>query len=156
MNHVCELVDLPARSTLVVRLRTPVERLSEVLGPAWGRVMAYAGPAGAVPADAPFVGYHNMDMRDLDLEVGFVFDRPLAGEDDVRASTIAAGEAVQCVHVGPYDQIGGAYAAIDAYLAAHGRTGAGPVYEFYLNDPQTTPPAELRTKVVFPARRIDE
>jgi len=25
-------------------------------------------------------------------------------------------------------------------------------YEFYLNDPQTTPPSELQTQVVFPLK----
>ena len=150
MSYECEFVQLQERPTLAVRLHAPVERMSEVLGPAWGKVMAYAGPAGAAPADAPFVAYHNMDMSDLDLEVGFVFARPLPGAGEVVASAIAAGEAVQCVHVGPYDQVGGAYDAIAAFLAEHGRTGGGPSYEFYLNDPQETPSAQLRTRVLMP------
>lgn len=146
----CELVDLVARPTLAVRRRAPVERLPQVLGPAWALVMACAGKAGAVPVDAPFVAYQSMDMRDLDLEIGFVFERPLAGDGDVLAGEIPAGEAVQCVHVGPYDQLGATYGAMRGWMVERGLRHAGPAREFYLDDPQDTPPAELRTLVLLP------
>ena len=150
MAYPCELVEQRARPTLAVRTRSAVERLPQVLGPAWGAVMACAGRAGAAPSEAPFVAYHNMDMHDLDLEIGFAFDRPLAGEGEVRAGEIPAGRAVQCLHVGPYDRVGAAYDAVAAWMAERGLEGAGPPREFYLNDPQETPPGELRTRVVVP------
>lgn len=80
MAYQCELVEQQARPTLAVRTRSAVERLPQVLGPAWGQVMACAGKAGATPSDAPYVAYHNMDMQDLDLEVGCTFAQPQAGE----------------------------------------------------------------------------
>lgn len=150
MAYDVELVDLPARPTLVVRTRAPIERLPQALGPAWGAVMACAGKAGALPVDAQFVAYHNMDMRDLDLEIGFVFERPLAGDGDVVAGEIPAGKAVQCIHVGPYDQLGATYRALEAWMAERGLQHAGPAFEYYLDDPQDTAPAELRTLVVLP------
>ena len=93
-----------------------------------------------------------MDMADLDLEIGFPFARPLAGEGDVQASEIPAGKVVQCIHVGPYDQVGAAYGALEAWIAGHGLRHAGPAFEHYLNDPQETPPGQLRTRVVLPVR----
>lgn len=150
MTIHCELVELPTRPTLAVRTRAAVERLPQVLGPAWGAVMACAAKAGAAPVDAPYVAYHNMDMRDLDLEIGFVFERPLAGEGDVLAGAIPAGKAVQGVHVGPYAQLGATYGAMRGWMGERGLQHAGPAREFYLDDPQTTPPAELRTLVVLP------
>jgi len=152
MAYQCELVEQQARPTLAVRTRSAVERLPQVLGPAWGQVMARAGKAGAAPSDAPYVAYHNMDMQDLDLEIGCAFAQPLAGEGDVRAGEIPAGKAVQCIHVGPYDQVGGAYRALEAWIAEHGLQHAGPAYEFYLNDPQEVPPDQLRTRVMLPVR----
>ncbi len=150
MAYHCELVEQRARPTLVVRTRSAVERLPQVLGPAWGSVMACAGRAGAAPSEAPFVAYHGMDMCDLDLEIGFAFDRPLAGEGEVLAGEIPAGRAVQCLHVGPYDRVGAADDAVAAWMAERGLEHAGPPREFYLNDPQETPPGELRTRVVVP------
>ena len=152
MAYTCELVDWQAQPALVVRTRAAVERLPQVLGPAWGRVMACAGKAGTTPSDAPFVAYHNMDMQDLDLEIGCTFAQPLAGEGDVVAGEIPASRAVQCLHVGPYDQVGAAYEALQAFIAAEGLQASGPAYEFYLNDPDEVPPAQLRTRVAMLVR----
>lgn len=135
---------------VVVRTSAAVERLPQVLGPAWGKIMAVAGRAGAEPEGPPFVAYHNADMRDLDLEIGFSFARPFEGEGEVQASEIPAGRAVQCVHEGPYDQLHGTYRAMEDWMAERGLRHAGPAYEYYLNDPQGTPPAELQTRIVIP------
>lgn len=150
MAQTCELVDLQARPTLVVRTRASVERLPEVLGPAWGAIMAYAGGAGAQPVDPPFVAYHNTDMADLDVEVGMTFDQALPGEGDVRPGGISAGRAAECIHVGPYTELRRTYEALEAWIDENGLQPSGPAYEFYLDDPGDTPEAELRTRVVLP------
>ena len=152
MSYTCERIEQTWQPTLVVRARTPVERISEVLGPAWGAIMAHAGTLGATPSGPPFVGYHNMDMRDLDLEIGLPFAEPVAGEGDVEPSEIPAGPALATMHVGPYDRIGEAYDALQAWLSEHGHVPAGPAYEHYLNDPHEVAPDELRTRIVWPMR----
>jgi effector-binding domain-containing protein len=152
MAYTCELVDLRAQPALVVRTRTSVERLPEVLGPAWGAIMAIAGKAGAQPTDPPFVAYHNTDMQDLDVEIGMSFAQVVPGEGDVQAGGIAARRAVECVHVGPYAELHAAYRALEAWMAQHGLQPDGPAYEFYLNDPGETAATELRTRVVMPVR----
>ena len=37
-----------------------------------------------------------------------------------------------------------------AFVEQEGPRPTGVAYEFYLNDPQTTPSAELQTRLVFP------
>jgi effector-binding domain-containing protein len=152
MKHQCELVDQRARPTLVVRTRTAVEQLPQVLGPAWGKIMAVAGRVGAEPADPPFVAYHSVDMRDLDIEIGFTFAQPIEGEGDVEAGEIWAGRAVQCIHQGPYDQLHSTYRTIEDWMAERGLRHAGPAYEYYLDDPQGTAPADLQTRIVMPVQ----
>lgn len=152
MAHRCELVELAARPTLVVRTRTAVERLPEVLGPAWGTIMAHAGKTGDAPSDAPFVAYHTFDMTDLDVEIGFTFVRHLEGEGEVQASAIAEGRAAQSIHVGPYQSLRSTYQALEAWMKEQGLEPNGPAYEFYLNDPQDTPEDALETRVLIPVR----
>lgn len=152
MAYTCELVRLHAKPTLVVRTRTSVERLPEVLGPAWGAVMACAVRVGAEPTDAPFVAYHNADMQDLDVEIGMAFAQVLPGEDEVRAHAIPASRAVACVHVGPYAELRAAYQALEAWMVDHGFQRGGPAYEFYLDDPAETAATDLRTRVVMLVR----
>jgi effector-binding domain-containing protein len=114
--------------------------------------MQYAGGHGLAPAGPPFVGYHNMDMQDLDLEIGFPFSERLSGEGEVQSGALPGGKAAECLHVGPYDKIAAAYEALQKWLEANGQSPTGIAYEFYLNDPQTTPPEKLETRVVFPLK----
>ena len=51
----------------------PVESLPQVVGQAYGAIMEYAGQLGVQPSGAPFVAYYNMDLADLDMEIGFPF-----------------------------------------------------------------------------------
>lgn len=150
MAFSCDIVERQAEPALVVRTRATVERLSEILGPAWGKVLSRAGSASAQPSSPPFVAYHNMDMQDLDLEIGFTFDRHVEGDGDVEAREIPAGKAVEAVHVGPYDRVAETYEELGRWLESNGYVPAGPAYEYYLNDPAEVPPDELRTRVVMP------
>jgi len=152
MAYECERIEVEAQPTLVVRRRAAVERLPEVLGPAWGAVMACAARSGAEPVGAPFAAFHNTDMQDLDVEIGFAFERTLAGEGEVEPGEIPAGSAVQCVHVGSFDQLGAAYAALSLWTAEHGLEHAGPAFEHYLDDPADTPTEQVRTLIVIPVR----
>ena len=150
MTYQCQLIDRPAQPALVIRTRASVQMMPQILGPAWGAILQHSGRSGVHPSGPPFVAYHNMDMQDLDLEIGFPFVQQLQGEGEVRAGEIPAGQAAECLHIGPYDQLGAAYEALQQWMATNGYTPSGVAYEFYLNDPQSTPPAELQTQVVFP------
>jgi effector-binding domain-containing protein len=150
MVYRCELLDRPAQPALVIRARAPVEKLPQVLGPAWGAIIGYAGQLGVWPSGAPFVAYLNMDMADLDLEIGFPFAGSPAGRGEILASEIRGGRAATCLHIGPYDRLTAAYAALGDWMKAEGHTPTGVAYEFYLNDPQTTAPDALQTQIVFP------
>jgi effector-binding domain-containing protein len=152
MTYECERIEQSAQPTLVVRRRSAVERLPEVLGPAWGLVMARAAEVGAEPVGAPFAAFFNTNMQDLDVAIGFVVDRVVAGADEVEAGEIPAGEAVQCMHVGPFDRLGEAYAAVRSWMGERGLEHAGPAFEHYLDDPAETPIEQVRTLIVIPVR----
>ena len=152
MAHPMELLDRPAQPTLVIRTRTPAQGLPQALGQAYGAIMQYAGQLGVWPSGAPFVAYHNMDMTDLDVEIGFPFAQRLTGQGNILAGEIPGGKAAVSLHVGPYDQLGAAYEALQLWMQANGHVPTGVAYELYLNDPQVTPPAELQTQIIFPLK----
>jgi effector-binding domain-containing protein len=132
-----------------------VQELPQVMGKAFGALAQYLGELGEQPAGPPFVAYHNMDMQDLDLEIGFPVSKRLSGRDDIGASEIPGGRAATCVHAGPYDEIKGAYTALGAWMKENGHQAAGVAYEVYLNDPASTPPPELLTRILFPLQSAE-
>jgi effector-binding domain-containing protein len=152
MTYECTRVELASQPTLVVRRRTAIEALPRELGRAWGEVMAVAQRSGVEPVGAPFAAFHNRDMQDLDVEMGFVFEHAVEGAGEVVPGDIPAGTAVQCAHVGPFDRLHDAYEALWAWLADHGLEHVGPAYEHYLDDPAEVPIERVRTLIVVRVR----
>ena len=152
MAYKCEVKDQVAQPTLSIRTRTAVEALPEVMGQAYGMIAQYLGSLGEQPAGPPFAAYYNMDMQDLDVEIGFPVSREIAGRGDIQAGELPGGRIATCLHVGPYGEIAAAYNALSEWVEAEGHEASGLAYEMYLNDPGQTPPEALMTQIVFPLK----
>jgi len=100
----------------------------------------------------PFALYHNMDMSNLDVEIGFPISGAVAGEGEIRASTIPGGKVVRAVHTGPYETIESTYNALFAFARENKLPLADWMYEFYLNSPESVPPDKLETEICLPIK----
>ncbi len=149
---VCSLQDRAPQHTLVMRTRTMVEALPEFVGQVMGAAAMQLMGHGQRPAGPPFVAYHNEDMSDLDVEVGFPIEAPFEGTGAFSISEIPGGKYAACVHVGPYSDVGAAYETLAQWVSGQGLVPTGVIYEIYLNDPEQTPPEELQTQILFPLR----
>jgi effector-binding domain-containing protein len=152
MSYRCELKEQPSQPTLVIRTRTSVQELGQVLGEAYGAIAQYLGELGEQPAGPPFVAYYNEDMQDLDVEIGFPVARELPGRGDTQASEIPGGRLATCLYTGPYSDIGPAYEVLSQWVEENGYEPTGVAYEVYLSDPKDTPPEELQTQIAFPVK----
>lgn len=150
MTYPCEMNDLPAQPALSIRTRTPVADMPQALGRAYGAIITHLTGIGEAPSGPPFVCYYNMDMQDLDIEIGFPVARELPGKGEIQANVIPAGKHVSCLYTGPYEYIPQAYEALAQYIQEKGFTPTGLAYEYYLNEPAETPAQELQTRIVFP------
>ncbi len=152
MTYQIELIERPVQPVLSIRTRAAVQNLPQVTGQAYGAIAQYLGQMGQHPAGAPYVAYYNMDMQNLDIEIGFPASGKVPGRDNIQASQLPGGKAVSCLYVGPYDQCGAAYEAMTQWMQSHGVEASGVTYEFYLNDPAVTPPEALQTQIVMPVK----
>lgn len=152
MSYECKIVDQPAQPVASIRTHASVQNLSQVLGQCYGAVAQYLGQIGQFPAGDPFAAYYNMDMQNLDLEIGFPVASKIPGKDAIQPGEIPGGKSVICMHIGPYDKIAAAYEAMDQWMKANHVEPSGVCYEFYLNDPQQTPPEALETRIMFPLK----
>lgn len=152
MPFTCEIKEMPVQQALSVRVRSPVENLPQVLGQSFGTVAQYLCEIGEQPAGAPFVAYYNMDMADLDLEVGFPVSRKLPGRGDVSSGQIPGGKMGTCLYTGAYQEMPPAYDALTKLVCDKGLEPTGIVYEIYLNSPMDTEPSKLQTLILFPLK----
>lgn len=148
----CRVEEQAAQKVLTVRTRTAGQDLPAALERGYGTLMQYLGEQGEMPSGPPFVAYYNMDMTDLEIDIGLPVARDLPGTAEVRAGELPAGRVATCIYTGPYEQMEPAYTALTQWIEAHDYPVTGVSYEFYLNDPGDTAPQDLQTKIVFPLK----
>ena len=68
----------------------------------------------------------------------------------VKLETIAEGQCVQMLHVGPYTAEGPTLAAMRGFAMAQGLDFHGPHHEIYLSDPRRVPAERLKTILRYP------
>ena len=149
MPYKCEVEEQAAQPTLSIRTRTSVQDIPQVLGKAYGAIAQYLGELGEQPAGPPFTAYYNMDMQNLDIEIGFPVSKRFPGKGDIGASEIPAGKVATCLYTGPYSEMEPVYGTLFQWIKDNGYEATGLVYEMYLNDPGQTPPQELQTQIVL-------
>lgn len=149
MGYKCEVKEKKAQPILSVRTKSAVQDLPQVLGKYYGAIAQYLGELGENPAGPPFVAYYNMDMQNLDIEIGFPVSKNLAGKEDIKMSEIPSGKFASCIYIGPYNEIEPAYNELNRWIEENGYESTEVAYEIYLNDPSLTPPEDLKTEIIF-------
>jgi effector-binding domain-containing protein len=152
MTYECESRQQLAQPVLYIRTHTSVQDLPQTIGQAYGRILQYLAQINQQPTSEPYVAYYNMDMANLDVEMGFAVNGPLVGEGDIQAGCLNEGLVATCLYTGPYAEMAPAYEELTQWISAHGYEPTGAVYEFYMNEPGKVPLEQLQTRIVFPLK----
>jgi effector-binding domain-containing protein len=147
-----ELVEQETQTVMFIRTRTTFADMPKVIGESYGKIMQYLGEISEQPAGMPYAAYYNLDMQDMDLEMGFPVAKPLPGKGEVKPGEIPAGKYVTCLYKGPYSQLEQAYNELFKWLQENGRELTGVYYEYYYNSPMEVPESELLTKIAIPVK----
>jgi effector-binding domain-containing protein len=148
-DYEVELHELAPTPAAVIRKTVAWSEITSTVSQIFSAVSAYLKRVGAEP-DAAF-GRYNPQGERIAMEVGFTIDRPVQGEGEIVATSLPGGEAAVCLHVGPYDTVSEAYAALTAWIKEQGREQAGAPWEVYTTPPEEQPPV---TEVVFPLKGV--
>ena len=143
------LITTPEIQTLSIRTRTSIAQLPPLIGASYGKLASYLAENQAMVADIPFVAYHNMDMQNLDVEIGFPVTMSFAGRGEIQPSKIPSGPQVFCLYQGSYHEIGPVYEEMAAWISQNGWEPRGTAFECYYNGPEW-PANQLLTKVMMP------
>ena len=146
-----ELLNSIEQPALTIRTQASVGELPMVIGQGFGRLAAYLGSLGEHLSGMPFVAYHNMDMSNLDVELGFPVASPLPGNEDILYAPVPGGLRTFCMYLGPYSGMKTAYDDMTAWISARGFIPVGTAYEYYFNGPEY-PEEQLLTQIVMPLK----
>ena len=147
MSFKYEVKEQKAQSTASIRTRTSLSKLPDIIGKAYGAIGKHLAETGGNCTGAPFAIYYNMDINDLDVELGFPVAESIRGNNEIKNSRTPAGKALEFTHVGPYNELEKAYRPAMNWIKESNFKESGLVCEFYMNDPAVTPPEDLVTEI---------
>jgi len=147
MPYEVEVVEREPQVAAVVAGRVPHDGVGPFIGEALGEVIRTVGEAAVV--GPPFCKV-DVDRDGFFLEAGFPVRAPIDPTGRVVRSRLPGGEVATILHVGPYDGVPPAYAALEQWMSDNGMTAAGRPWEEYLDGPEVPEP---RTVVCWPFTR---
>ncbi len=145
-----EIRNVEDRNSLSIRLTTAGSELPGRIGECYGEIWAYMSRKGIKAIGMPFVLYHNMDMNNLDVDIGWQIEQDDPGEGRIRQMVVTGGEVLYAMHAGPYSALEDTYREVMAYIGENKIKTAEWMYEIYLNSPEDTPEENLKTEIYFP------
>lgn len=145
-----ELLEQKAQPVLAVRTKTTLSELPKVIGENYGKIMGYLNELGGQPVDAPYTAYYNLDMENLDVEMGFPVAKVYPAKEDIQAGEIPAGKFACAIYKGPYAGMQQPYNEMFRWMGENGWQSTGVYYEYYYNAPTEVPESELLTRIVLP------
>ncbi|WP_126380730.1 AraC family transcriptional regulator [Desulfovibrio ferrophilus] len=142
--------ELPELNVAYVRHVGPYEMCES----AWEAVCGWAAPKGLLGPNTAIVGLCHDDPEitppeKIRYDACLTVPEGVQAEGSVGVKTIGGGRYAVTVHKGPYANLHATYAWLcGVWVVENGHELASePSLEFYLNNPEQTPPEELRTEV---------
>ena len=146
--HGPALVEVEPAPTAVVRAEVPADGLPAFFDSAFRRLPQVLAGQGLRPVSAAFGLYRRPPSATVDVEVGFVVDRPVRPDGDVVPGELPGGRVARQVHAGGFDGLAATWQGLFAWVRERGLTPAGPFWEVYLTVPSPDmDPADLRTEL---------
>ncbi|MEX3016208.1 GyrI-like domain-containing protein [Gymnodinialimonas hymeniacidonis] len=123
--------------------------IAEAMGSAFGEVYGFVQENGITPLSMPLTVYLGMDPKVLRFRAGFAVSAEDAARVNgtIKADTLPGGATMTGVHVGPYDRMNETHQAMWAHMEADGIKGGMPIWEVYVDDPDTVEADKLRTEI---------
>ncbi len=155
MNDLITTIVVPEQRVAFIREHISQSGMPDFIGGAYGELYGYLAARQVTPVGEPLVLYHDFGPE-IDAEAAVPVPDDLVLEADapdtgrIQVRVLPTATVAQILHIGPYDQLGTSYDALNHWIEDHGFAVAGPVREHYLNEPGAVPPAEYLTRIELP------
>lgn len=157
-----EIREYPERRILYVERRADANGNFDVAAPeAIHALMEYVQTTGAPVRFETFMGITPDDMLGDRANARYWAAVEYEGDaadltpsQDVHTGVLAPGKELVHVARGSYAGLPEAWMRLEAFRSAKGIPFRGPAYEAYVDDPSSTPEAELRTELRIPVHEV--
>jgi RNA polymerase sigma-70 factor, ECF subfamily len=136
MTHIEER---SARPYVGIRETVTMDTLPSAVDRGFPALFGWLGEHGVPPAGPPFIRYLEVDMeRELVIDLGVPVSERVVPDERVRSDVLPAARWIVAVHVGHFDGLRGAHAALQEWARRQGLEWRESV-EWYVTDPREEP-----------------
>jgi AraC family transcriptional regulator len=154
MTYAIAKKELTPQPVLIVRRRIKPADVASTLAEVLGAIFLCAQQNGMALAGQPFTRYVEWGPGLWTIEAGLpvaALKKDIAASGEVRADTLPGGPAATTTHVGGYDGLMRAHAAMQQWIEAEGLKASGAPWEVYVTDPADFPdPKDWKTDLFWP------
>lgn len=151
MAYDVEVKEIEAQPVVIARAEITPDKIGPTFAELAGEVSASLARRSIPTAGPPFGRYFDYSKDHVDMAVGFPVAGSVEADGRVVADELPGGQIAIVTHIGPYTQLGGAYRAIETWMADQGLQSGGPPWEVYVTGPMQDPDSSAwRTDVVQP------
>lgn len=155
MTYDIETRELPEQTIISIREQVPPADLPSFVGRSFGDLTGHVRLLSIAVTGEPFALYHTFGADAIDVEIGLPVAGHVEASGRIATRELPAMTVAETLHAGPYEELGGAYAALEAWIGDHGFETVGPVRERYLDGPGTgVVPSAYRTMISMPIARV--
>jgi effector-binding domain-containing protein len=143
---------MQARPFAYITRTAKMNEIGKAMAEGFGALGAMFAKAGAAMAGMPMAHYRSYDTKTTTFDLGFpcrAEDAKALGAAGLSIGETPAGRNMTATHMGPYDTVVSTYDAMTAEMKSQGLKPASDMWEIYFSPPDT-PPAKIRTDVVWP------
>ena len=151
MTYLIATHDIDQQAVVSIRDQRAEQGIPGFLAESFRVLFARLRLLGVDAAGPPFVIYHEFGPDGVDAEVCVPVVEAISANGKVQSRVLPAATVARTLHIGPYEELGSAYAELTDWILDHGFETAGPVHERYLNGPgDVASPADYRTEIEMP------
>ncbi|MHC5248080.1 GyrI-like domain-containing protein [Enterococcus sp. LJL90] len=107
------------------------------------------------PSSGLVTCFHNIDLAQLDVEVGMVIPRRIATKKPLNCTVLPAGLVATTIDLGEYEKQDPTMMALSEWIPKNGYQANGGIYYHYLND-EKQPPENYLTQMLIPIVKVTE
>lgn len=127
------LVERPEQPIMSIRFNCELYELQPKFMDAYQRLSTYLKENKIIKTDIPFAAYYNLDIHNLDVEVGIPVLKTLKEKEDIKVSKLEGGIYAICIYQGNFDDFKNIYDEMENWIKENGYERRDITYEFYAN-----------------------
>jgi effector-binding domain-containing protein len=153
MDYHVEVREIQPQPIACIRATTIPSEVGVTLTRNLSVVYGFLGRQQVTPSGPPVSVYDEFQPDRVVFAAGVPVARPIQGDGTVASGELPGGRVAVTHHVGPYDGLGAAHAAVRRWIADHGYTIVDPTWESYPMPHGGEPdPSKVVTELFYPIR----